>query len=66
MLEGDTLTKSLNKFSRKKFLKFCSIAAATLGLPPSMAKVLAAAVGKDARPPVIWLHFQECTGCTES
>ncbi len=66
MLEGDGLTKGLSRISRKDFLKYCSIAAATLGLPPSMAKVLAAEVKKDTRPPVIWLHFQECTGCTES
>jgi hydrogenase small subunit len=23
-------------------------------------------LGKVIRPPVIWLHFQDCTGCTES
>jgi hydrogenase small subunit len=27
---------------------------------------VAAGLGKVSRPPVIWLHFQDCTGCTES
>jgi hydrogenase small subunit len=30
--------------------------------PEDVAKVL----GKVVRPAVIWLHFQDCTGCTES
>src|SRR5260370_15842175 len=31
-----------------------------------MAAQFISAVEKGARPSVIWLHFQECTGCTES
>jgi len=27
---------------------------------------VAAGLGKVLRPPVIWLHFQDCTGCTET
>ena len=27
---------------------------------------IAAAIGKTKRPSVIWLHFQDCTGCTET
>lgn len=27
---------------------------------------IAAAIGKTRRPSVIWLHFQDCTGCTET
>ncbi len=27
---------------------------------------VAAAIGKIRRPSVIWLHFQDCTGCTET
>jgi hydrogenase small subunit len=52
--------------SRRDFLKFCTAMTATLGLPIGMADVIAAAVSSSKRPPVIWLHFQECTGCTES
>ncbi len=52
--------------SRRDFLKFCTITAASLGLPLGMADAIAKAVTSKSRPPVIWLHFQECTGCTES
>ena len=52
--------------SRRDFLKFCTITAASLGLPLGMADAIARAVENKNRPPVIWLHFQECTGCTES
>jgi len=38
-----------------------------MGLPFGMAgRVLAAIEETQGRPAVIWLHFQECTGCTES
>ena len=37
-----------------------------LGLPLSAAPTIAAALGKAQRQSVIWLSFQECTGCTES
>ena len=52
--------------SRRDFLKFCTAMAASMGLPLTMADVIAQTVGSAKRPPVIWLHFQECTGCTES
>ena len=56
----------LNGVSRRDFLKFCTGMAATLGLPLSFADVIAATIDGAKRPAVIWLHFQECTGCTES
>jgi hydrogenase small subunit len=40
--------------------------AAIMGLPYSMHTKVAEAATADDRPPVIWLHFQECTGCSES
>jgi len=52
--------------SRRGFLKFCGAMAALMALPPSMVPAIAAALGKAQRPSVIWLSFQECTGCTES
>jgi len=52
--------------SRRAFLKFCAAAASLMALPPSMAPAIAEALGKRTRPSVIWLSFQECTGCTES
>ena len=52
--------------SRRAFLKFCAATASLMALPPGMAPVIAEALGKRTRPSVIWLSFQECTGCTES
>ncbi|MCP5445533.1 MAG: hydrogenase small subunit [Chromatiaceae bacterium] len=61
---GDTLRR--NGVSRRGFLKFCTATASMMALPPSMVPVLAAALDNAQRPSVIWLSFQECTGCTES
>lgn len=52
--------------SRREFLQFCAALAATLGLPQGADAAVAEAVATKKRPSVIWLHFQECTGCTES
>ncbi len=52
--------------SRREFLQFCTALTAMLALPPSMASVMAEAISKARRQSVIWLSFQECTGCTES
>jgi hydrogenase small subunit len=55
-----------NGVDRRTFLKVVAQAAAAIGLSGTMAAKMIAAVEKGARPSVIWLHFQECTGCTES
>ncbi|MDR2187294.1 MAG: hydrogenase small subunit [Azonexus sp.] len=52
--------------SRREFLQFCAALAATLGLPQGADAAVAEAVATKKRPSVIWLHFQDCTGCTES
>ncbi|MDP2964049.1 MAG: hydrogenase small subunit [Sulfurimicrobium sp.] len=52
--------------SRREFLTFCGSLAALMALPDSMVPAIAAALDKAQRPSVIWLSFQECTGCTES
>ena len=53
--------------SRRDFMKYCTALTTTMGLSssfvPKVAEVFAAPV---QRPPVVWLHFAECTGCTES
>lgn len=51
---------------RRDFLKVCMMAAASVGLPAWTARVWAENAAKGLKPSVIWLHFQECTGCTES
>lgn len=52
--------------SRRDFLKLCAALAATMGLPAGAEAAIVQAVATKQRPSVIWLHFQECTGCTES
>ena len=52
--------------TRREFLKLCTTLTALLALPPSMASAMAEAISKARRQSVIWLSFQECTGCTES
>ncbi len=59
--------EQLNDFSRRDFMKFCGLVAASMGLPLSMGpRIAEAAMDAKRRPPVIWLHGQECTGCTET
>ena len=52
--------------NRRGFLKGCTMVAAALGISEAMIPKLVEAASSAQRPPVIWLHFQECTGCTES
>ncbi|TRZ90167.1 MAG: twin-arginine translocation signal domain-containing protein [Rhodocyclaceae bacterium] len=52
--------------SRRDFMQFCTALAATMGLPAGAEAALAKAIEQAQRPSVIWLHFQECTGCSES
>ncbi len=52
--------------SRREFTQFCVGVAATMGLPQAMGLRMAEAATTQARPSVIWLHGQECTGCTET
>jgi len=52
--------------SRRGFLKYCSATASLMALPPSAVAQVAEALATARRPSVIWLSFQECTGCTES
>jgi len=53
-------------YSRRDFLQFCGYAAAAAGLSGSSLAAVAQAFEKKPRPNVIWLHFQECTCCSES
>jgi hydrogenase small subunit len=54
------------RVSRRALLKFCALTTSLLALPPGTTAVIAAALSREPRQPVIWLSFQECTGCTES
>ena len=63
-----TLGEALRRqgVSRRGFLKFCTTTASLMALPPAMVPAIARALEQARRPSVIWLSFQECTGCTES
>jgi hydrogenase small subunit len=52
--------------TRRSFIKFCSLTAASLGLGAGGAAKIAHALETKERVPVVWLHGLECTCCTES
>jgi hydrogenase small subunit len=55
-----------NGVSRRTFLKYAAYTASILALPPTAATAIAQGIANARRQSVIWLSFQECTGCTES
>ncbi len=57
--------------TRRQFVEFCLklmvVAPAGLALTGKAdAADVAKAIAKARRPSVVWLHFQDCTGCTET
>ena len=68
MSDDKTLAEILAQrgVSRRTFLKFCASLATLMAMPPAMAAEMAEKLAKVRRQSVIWLSFQECTGCTES
>lgn len=52
--------------SRRDFLKWTSLMTAALMLPPVFKPMVAKAAENFSRLPVVWLHFAECTGCSEA
>ena len=71
--EKETIAAHLQKsgVSRRSFLQLCStlLLVAPVGLSltsKATAAQVARILGKARRPSVIWLHFQDCTGCTET
>ncbi|NNJ65886.1 MAG: hydrogenase small subunit [Xanthomonadales bacterium] len=61
---GEMLTE--RGVSRRAFLKYASYTASIMALPPTAATAIAQGLASARRQSVIWLSFQECTGCTES
>jgi hydrogenase small subunit len=61
---GDQLRE--RGISRRTFLKLCAVTTSMMALPPAMIPRVAKALEKAPRPSVIYLSFQECTGCLES
>jgi hydrogenase small subunit len=53
-------------FSRRHFMSSMASMASLMGLSASMIPVLAAAATAPKKPSVVYMSFQECTGCLES
>ncbi len=66
MLETSYEVMRRQGISRRSFVKFCSLTAASLGLGEAGAQQIAKALETKPRTPVIWLHGLECTCCSES
>ena len=71
--EKQTIGKSLKSsgVSRRDFLSFCGVLMVTAPVGLSLtqkasASAIANAIGQAKKPSVIWLHFQDCTGCSET
>jgi hydrogenase small subunit len=52
--------------SRRDFLQFCAWMGACIGLEQTGVAQMTKALETKKRIPVVWLHFQECTCCSES
>lgn len=53
-------------YSRRDFLKFAGMMAAFIGVEYTAVGQVVKALATKPRIPIIWLHFQECTCCSES
>jgi hydrogenase small subunit len=64
----DTYYESIIKkgYSRRDFMKFATAITAFMGYESTMVSQVVKALETKRRIPVIWEHFQECTGCSES
>jgi hydrogenase small subunit len=63
---ADEVTQQRFGMTRRTFVSVCAGLAASLGLSRAAIGAVEKALLDATRPSVIWLHFQECTGCTES
>jgi hydrogenase small subunit len=66
--EQPTIGEMLDRHgvSRRAFIKYCTTMASVLALPPLAGRAMAQQLRAAQRPSVIYLSFQECTGCVES
>ncbi len=61
---GEMLLKA--GISRRGFIQYCTAVASAMALPPWMGPAMAEQLRNSPRPSVVYLSFQECTGCLES
>ncbi|ARE38821.1 Uptake hydrogenase small subunit precursor [Rhodovulum sp. P5] len=68
MSHHETIGEGLARrgISRRALLRYTAWLASLMALPPTASRVMAETLAGQPRQPVIWLSFQECTGCTES
>jgi len=68
MSDRKTLGEELDRrgISRRELLRYTTTLTVLMMLPPAAAPAMAEALAKTRRQSVIWLSFQECTGCTEA
>ncbi len=66
--EDRTLGRELARrgIRRRTLLQYAGLMSSLLALPPGAAGAMAEGLARARRQSVIWLSFQECTGCTES
>jgi hydrogenase small subunit len=64
MMVGELLLR--HGISRRGFIKYCTAVASAMALPPWMGPAMAEQLRSAPRPCVVYLSFQECTGCLES
>lgn len=64
--EGVLASMEARGVNRREFIKYATLVTSVLGLAPSMIPKVAEAMTAKQRPTVIWLHFAECTGCSEA
>ncbi|MFA6456227.1 MAG: hydrogenase small subunit [Bacteroidota bacterium] len=69
-MNGSSLTlwdqAQMRGVSRRDFIRYCSWLAAAAGIEASAIGHVVKAMEKKPRIPVLWMHFQECTCCSES
>jgi len=66
--KDDTVYEVLQKrgITRRGFLKLATYTAAAIGLEYTQVGQVIAQLESKPRLPIIWLHFQDCTGCSEA
>ncbi|MBN1882626.1 MAG: hydrogenase small subunit [Deltaproteobacteria bacterium] len=52
--------------NRRDFMKWTAVMTTALMLPTAFRPLVARAAENFSRLPVVWLHFAECTGCSEA
>jgi hydrogenase small subunit len=68
LVDSDSMKAAEKRFGmpRRSFLQFAATLVGAMGLPSTALGAVVNAMTQPRKPSVIWLQFQECTGCTES